>query len=332
MRDLRLYVTTLCALLGITGVGVAGYYFIEGYSLLDAVYMTVTTLSTVGFREVHPLSPAGQIFTVFLITTGFGMVLTIVSLWAQRILAGELNAILSKRRFVRMLDKMKDHYILCGYGHFGSRVAQEFSALGIPFVVIDSQGGAPEAVPSIRGDATDEDVLRQAGIERAKGLLTTFSAVADGVYAVLTARELNPGLVIVARAESPAGARRLSRAGATRTVSTYDIGGHRMAHVALNPRVIDFVDMMTDAGQRHMSVVEVAIARGSPWVGKRLSELELERGRQVVVLGVVPQRGHIELGTDSERLLAVGDLLLVFGDQPALERIIHEAGASEVAR
>ena len=328
MRDFKLYLTTLCALLGFTAVGVSGYYFIEGFPLLDAVYMTVITLSTVGFREVHPLSPAGKIFTMFLIVTGFGMVFTIVSLWAQRILAGELNAILSQRRSVRMLDKMRDHYILCGYGHFGSRVAQEFLALGVPFVVVDSKGGGPEGVPSIRGDATDEDVLRQAGIERAKGLLTTFSAVAEGVYAVLTARELNPRLVIVARAEDPAGARRVGRAGATRTVSTYDIGGHRMAHVALNPRVIDFVDMVTDAAHRQMSVVEVAIAGGSRWVGKRPGELELEKGSQVVVLGVVPEGGPIQLGSRSDRTLQVGDVLLVFGDESALSQVIRAAGAT----
>jgi len=328
MLDRRILFTGLLAMMVLTLAGIVGYMAVEGYSLIDAVYMTVITLSTVGFREVQPLSTPGKILTIVLIMLGFGMVVTVASLWTRSLLSGELRIYFDSRRRQKMLDRMKDHYIVCGYGHFGQRVAEELEALSVPFVVIDREAEVPERFTLLRRDATDESALREAGIDRARGLLITFRSMPTNVYATLTAHELNPDLVIVARSESPADSRRLVRAGATRTVSTYDIGGHRMAHAALNPRVLDFVDMVTTASETRMSVVEVSLPEGAPCLGKSAKEASLEKQYGIFVLGVVPENGTLELGSKSERLLEPGDVLVAFGEPQLLADMIDSLGGS----
>lgn len=315
------FLATVGALLSVTLIGIAGFVLIEGYSLLDAVYMTVITLSTVGFREVVPLTPAGKVLTIFLIMFGFGLVVTIVGSWTRGLLEGELRELLTRRRMERMLQDISDHFIVCGYGRFGVRLVRELQQRGLALVVIDRDREAPGESLSIRAEATDEAVLKRAGIARAKGLLTTLSSDADNLYITITARELNPELVIVARCESEANERRLLRAGATRTVSSYEIGGHRMAQAVLHPRVLDFVDMVTDVGDKRMSVGEVVIGAGSPIIGAPVATAGLAERFGVVVLGVVSPDGSIEFGQTSCRALEAGDILLTFGEADSIDRM-----------
>jgi voltage-gated potassium channel len=324
--DRRLLGTGLLAVVVVTIAGVIGYVVVESYSLIDALYMTVITLSTVGFREVHPLSTAGKILTIVLIMFGFGMVVTAVSLWTQSLLAGDLRTYLAGRRKERMLDEIKDHFIVCGYGHFGKRVVTELEELHVPFLVIDQDVEAIGGSPFMNGDATDESMLRRAHIERARGLLTTFSVPATNVYTTLTAKEINPDLTIVARSESPADSRRLARAGAAHTVSTYDVGGARMAQAALNPRVVDFVDMVTTAADKQMSVVEVRLPTGAPCLGVTPKEAGLEEEYGVLVLGVIQTSGKVEMGAKSTQPLAAGDIIIAFGEPRLLEGMVAAIG------
>jgi voltage-gated potassium channel len=181
----------------------------------------------------------------------------------------------------------------------------------------------------MNGDATDESTLRRAHIERARGLLTTFSTPATNVYTTLTANEINPALTIVARSESPADSRRLARAGAAHTVSTYDVGGARMAQAALNPRVVDFVDMVTTAADKQMSVVEVRLPEGAPCLGMTPTEAGLEKEYGVFVLGVVLTSGEVEMGSKSTQPLAAGDILIAFGEPKLLETMVHAIGRAK---
>ncbi|MDH3603590.1 MAG: NAD-binding protein [Candidatus Tectomicrobia bacterium] len=317
----RPFLTTLVAILAVTSIGIAGFTLIEGYSLLDAVYMTVITLSTVGFREVVPLSAAGKVLTIFLIVFGFGLVVTIVGSWTRGLIEGELRDLIDRRRMERMLAEISDHFIVCGYGRFGVRLVRELQQRGLALVVIDREREVVHGVLAIRAEATDEDVLKRAGIERAKGLLTTLSSDADNLYITITAHELNPELIIVSRCESEVNERRLLSAGATRTVSSYEIGGHRMAQAALHPRVLDFVDMVTDVGDKRMSVGELVVSEGSPIVGIPVRAAGLAECFGVVVLGVVPKDGLIEFGQTSSRALEAGDILLTFGDEESIGRV-----------
>lgn len=326
----RPFLTTLVAIVAVTGTGIAGFMLIEEYSLLDAVYMTVITLSTVGFREVVPLSTAGKVLTIFLIVFGFGLVVTIAGSWTRGLLEGELRELIERRRMQRMLAEISNHFIICGYGRFGVRLVRELQQRGLALVVIDRAREVPNGILAIRAEATDEEVLKRAGIERAKGLLTTLGSDADNLYITITARELNPELVIVSRCESEANERRLRSAGATRTVSSYEIGGHRMAQAALHPRVLDFVDMVTDVGDKCMSVGEVVIAEGSPIAGVPVGAAALGERFGVVVLGVVPQEGSIEFGQTSARALEAGDILLIFGDEESISRLATEISVSRI--
>jgi len=325
----RGFFIALAAVLTLTGVGVVGYRLIEGYSWLDSAYMTVNALSTVGFGEVAPLSRAGKLFTTILIVVGFGIVLTVVGIWARSILEGEIQTLLGRRRFQRMLSNISGHYILCGYGRFGRRVAEELAQRKARFVVVDRSVPIPVDLLGTNADATQEDVLVKLGVERAKGILITFDSDADNLFVTLTARELNPNLVIVSRCESEANEIRLRRAGATQTVSTYHTGGNRMAQAALHPRVLDFVDIVTNARDKRMSLAEISVAGGSVCDGVSVREADLGRRFGVVILGVTPEGGSMEIGATLQRTMKEGDVLLAFGDEESLDKLA--AAASQAA-
>ena len=257
----------LLALAVATMVGTVGYRLIEGAPWGDALFMTFITLSTVGYGEVVPLSPAGRVFTMVLIALGMTLVFAAVGAWVRVLFEGELENALGRRRIRKVLQSKSGHFIICGYGRFGRRVVQELRDRGEAFVVIDPSVDIPPEVLSIRGDATDETVLRHAGIERAKGLLTALPSDADNVYVTLTAKELNPALFVVSRCESESGEGRLRRAGADRVVAPYAIGGHRMVELALHPMLVEFGDVLTTDRGQHMSVAEITVGAGSALEG-----------------------------------------------------------------
>src|SRR5215207_971157 len=240
----------ILALVIIATVGVLGYMVFEGWSFTDAVYMTVITLTTVGYREVRPLDTTGQLWTMALLITGVGTLFYAAVSSVELVVEGTIGGYFGRRRMQAAIGKLKDHYILCGYGRVGRQVAREFARDGVPFVVVDQE---PEIVEEcmaknylvLRGEASDDDVLEEAGVRRARGLVAAVNSDADNVFVVLSARKLNSKLHIVARASSDESAAKLEIAGADRTLSPYAVGGRRLASLATQPLVVDFLDIVT---------------------------------------------------------------------------------------
>ena len=255
-------------------VGTLGYALIEGWTLWDAFYMTVITVTTVGYGEVHPLSHAGQAFTVVILLTGVGAFFYAFTLIMTLLAEGTFLERREQRRLARMLDDLNDHFILCGYGRMGEIIAREFARHRVPFVVIernpDRMHVAMEAgFVCVEADASSEEVLRRVHIERARGLVAAVSTDAENVYAVLSARLLKPDLFIVGRAETDDARAKLKRAGADRVISPYHLGGVQLAQTALRPAVVDFVQFATSSENMDLSFGKVHRRRSS-WRARTL--------------------------------------------------------------
>jgi voltage-gated potassium channel len=297
----------------LVAVGVAGYLGF-GYSLWTAVAMTLLTLTTVGFATGDHLSTGVLVFTAGLALLGVSLFVVIGSLAATAIVEGRVSLFSRSRRMRRRLDELHGHFIVCAYGRVGRSIARELAAQGVPFVVVDSKA---ELEPDLErdghhyliGDASDETVLRQAGIERAQGLVCAVDSDAENVFITIVARSLSPDMLIVARAAREQSADRLYRAGATHVVSPYVISGRRMANLAIRPHVVEFFDVAR-AGQPDLRLEELAITEGSPLAGQSLQEL---RGPAVPLLVRHPN-GQLIANPARDLQLQVGDVLVVFGE------------------
>lgn len=240
----------LLALLVITVVGVLGYMVFEGWSFTEALYMTVISVTTAGYKEVRPLDTTGQLWTMALLITGVGTLFYAAVSSVELVVEGTIRGYFGRRRMEAAINKLNGHYILCGYGRFGRQVAREFANDGVPFVVVEQN---PETVEEcveegflvLLGEASDDDMLEAAGVRWARGLVAAVNSDADNVFVVLSARKLNPKLHIVARASSDESAAKLEIAGADRTLSPYAVGGRRLASLATQPLVVDFLDVVT---------------------------------------------------------------------------------------
>jgi voltage-gated potassium channel len=294
--------------------GVTGYMALEGWSFIDGLYMTVITLSTVGFREVRPLDATGQLFTLSVITIGVGLVLVTVTVVAQWILEGTWSERNRRRRMQRRIDEMSKHFIVCAYGRVGRAVARELQAEGAPFVVIDPEEALVERMTSdgvayLIDDPSEELVLRRAGVERARGLVCAVDSDATNVYIALVARSLNPELFIVARASEPGSDQRLLKAGADRVVSPFVSSGRHMALVAMRPRVSDVVELEApDAAS--IKLEEVKVDAGSELVGRSVGQAL----GTVPVLAIRHSDGQITPNPSAQVLLQTGDLVLLLGE------------------
>ena len=316
---------------------VAGFMWIEGYSLLDAVYMTVITLSTVGFGEVHPLSPAGRVFTIVVILLGVGTGAYLFRIVAEYVIAGELAGTLRQRRIMRTVEKLRDHYLVCGYGRVGQQVITELQSLQLPFVVIDRDRTAIErceqrGIPFVEGDATDDEVLRRAGIERARGLVAVLDSDADNVFVVLSARSLNPNLMIVARATSEDVERKLIKAGADRVVSPYIMAGYRIASLLVRPHVVGFLDTALHSQDLELWLEEIVVAPTSPLVGQTMAEANIRAQTGANVLAVIRGAEHRVVDWSPELRLEANDILIVLGKPSQLETLAELAGSQRFAR
>lgn len=304
-------------LVGIALYGVAGYMLLEGWSFLDAVYMVVLILSSVGFREVRPLDTTGQVFTISLMVLGVTLLLVTVALVAQAVAEGGLGARGRRRRMQRAIDRMSGHFIVCGYGRVGRTVAREFEGEGAPFVVVDRNEDLEDelnrdGVVNLIGDASSDDVLRQAGIHRAKGLVSTLDSDANNVFVTIVARALNPSFYIVARASEATSADRMYKAGADRVVSPYVSSGRHMALLALRPRVVDYMDVTTDRGHG-LRLEEVVVEARSALEGRLLSEI----AGDAVPLVVKRVDGELIQSPDPTLPLGDGDVVVLLSDLPA---------------
>lgn len=310
--------------------GTIGYVVVEGWSVWDALYMTVTTVATVGFREVHPLSRAGQAFTLVLIVLGVSTALYAFSAFAAVVVEGGWPKYVEKWRYVRMINHLSDHYVICGYGRIGSIVANEFKRQGTPFVIVDR---SPEKVAeanrrghlAVEGDASREDTLRQLRIDSARGLVAAVGTDAENVYAVLTARVMKPELFIIARAEGEDSISKLKKAGADRVISPYRIGAVQIAQTALRPAVVDFVEIATSSDNLELSIEEIHIENGSALAGHALSEVIQRDKMNVVVVGIQHAQGRMEFNPIASTVLNAGDHLIVLGSSQMLKELERAA-------
>ena len=313
--------------------GTLGYVEIEGWGLWDAFYMTIITVTTVGYREVHQLSWYGEVWTVGVLVLGVGAALYTFTLLATVVVEGGLPKRLQRRRLERMLETIKDHFIICGYGRIGSIVAHQFLRQNIPFVVIERsterlQQAMADGVLGVEADASREDVLKRVGIDRARGLIAAVGTDAENVYAVLSARVMRPDLFIVGRAETDDATMKLKRAGADRVLSPYQIGGVQMAQTALRPAVVDFFELATSADNLELAMEEITIAKTSALADQSILNANLRQRYGVIVVGIQREDRRMEFNPEPDTLIRTGDKLVVLGRPESLKKLeLHAAEA-----
>ncbi len=312
--------------LAIVVCGVVGYRVIEGYSWLDAWYMTVITLTTVGYREVQPLGVRGQIFTMLLLVGGIGIFFYTAVAVVEKVVKGEFQEFFGRRRMQKRLEALTGHYIVCGFGRIGEVVCRELATKPVPFVVIEQQeerirdAEAAQYI-AIQGDATEENDLMNAGIMRAKGLFATLPSDADNVFVILTGKELNPSLFVVARAEADRTTRRLLHAGADKVISPYAMGGHRMAQAALRPAVVDLIDLATHSKSLDLLMEEIGIPATSPCKGLPLRDTGVYGQPGVIIVALKRAAGKMLFNPSPSEKIEVGDSLIALAETPQLKEI-----------
>lgn len=328
-RNLR--VIALLLLL-VVAIGTAGFHFIEGWSWFDGFYMVVTTLTTIGYQEVHPLSHAGRIFNIFIILCGVSLLALAVGALSQALLEFELQSFFGRRRMEREIDRLDSHYIICGMGRVGRRVARELARRPVRFVIVESAEAkrrlfANENWPVILGDATQEQTLRQAHIDRARGLIAATTTDATNLYIVLTARALNPHLKIIARASEDSAEKHLLTAGADSVVSPYSFAGQRIAQSLLRPNVVSFLDTATTHLGMDLEIGEIQITGRSVFAGKTIESSRIRQERGVIVLAIKRREGMKFNPAPDERIEAE-DCLIAMGEPAQLRRLEQTAAAS----
>jgi voltage-gated potassium channel len=320
-------------LTGVVAGGTVGYMLIEGWDAWDSLYMTVISVTTVGYREVHPLSRAGQLFTMIVLTVGVATVLYTFSFLMARLVEGDLQARWTLRRRERMLDELDKHFIICGFGRMGHIIAREFARQSVPFVIIERDPDRMhEAIDlgylAVEADASSETVLERVQIRRARGLIAAVSTDAENVYAVLTARLLHPSLFIIGRAETDDAKAKLVRAGADRVLSPYQIGGLQLAQTALRPAVVDFVQLATSSDNLDLNMEQVRIEGGASLAGRTIIEANLRQRFGVVVVGIQRADGRMEFNPPPDVAMEAGDYLVVLGKSESLRELEAVASGS----
>ena len=311
--------------------GTLGYMWIEGWSFWDSLYMTVITITTVGYGEVHPLSAVGQQFTVLLLTFGVVALGYSVTTLIGFVFEGQILHAMRGHRMKRMISNLKDHYIICGGGVVGKEVAQELKQAGMPFVIVDkdpdhSELGRDETVLFVEGHAEDDEVLVEAGIHNAKGLIAVLREDALNVFVVLSARQANPDLTIVARAAEERTIGKLMTAGADRVMSPYQLAGRRIASVLLRPSIVDFLDVVVGEGEAAMRLEQFHVGEGSPLAGKQLKETDIGQRTGAIVVGIQGHEGKPRNHPAASAGLSGvtihrGDVLIVLGTDGQLNRL-----------
>ncbi|MBI3869834.1 MAG: potassium channel protein [Verrucomicrobia bacterium] len=311
-------------------VGVVGYRWIEGWSFLDALYMTVTTLATVGYGEVHPLSTGGRVFTIGLIVCGGALAAYALTQLAQVFYSGEWRRHWENQKRARMLAELSNHIIVCGYGRVGRNVIKELQAEGLPFVVIDLN---PEKVARaqetgalvVQGDAAHESKLKEAGIERARGLVAAARSDAENVFIVLTARSLRPDLSIVARADVEESEPKLLRAGANRVILPYHITGRRLVTMLVRPDVADFLDEVSHTSGMELLLEQIQVAADSALAGQTLAHAQSRYQFDVTVLACKSAQGKWNSRPQGATVVEPQCQLIALGTQEHLQRLTELA-------
>lgn len=300
-------------------IGTFGFHYLENWNFIESLYATVVTLSTVGYGDFSPVTGGGMLFTVFLIIVGVGTMLYTIGLVTETMIEGRLNVILGRGRLEKMIKKMNNHYIICGCGRIGRLICRELAEEHVDFVVIENN---PDVIQSIdedglvyyKGDATNEKTLLEVGIKRAKGIICVLPNDAANLYVILTARDLNPGIFILARSEVESD-HRLLKAGADRVMSPYMVGGMRMAMAILRPAMLDFVEITTRRQSLELQMDEISICQDSPYIGKSLDESNIRQKFGLIVVAVKKDSGKMIFNPlanyvieDKDKLVALGEV------------------------
>ncbi len=288
--------------------------------------MTIITITTIGFKEVRPLGPDGEVFTIFIIIMGMGTTAYLILTSTRFVVEGEVSKILSRRRYMKTIEKLEDHFIICGYGRMGNFVCKQLSEQGIPFVVIENRQDIQDTLDQqkyyfIPGDATKEQSLMAAGIMKAAGLVALLDSDAGNVYVVLSARHLNPDLEIIARAAEVEAEKKLEWAGATRVISPYVIGGTRLVQGILKPKVMGFVELALDHKELNIDLQEIDIAETSVYCGKTLMETSIRKDLNLIIVSIMKSDGQMVFNPGPHTSIEAGDTLIAMGEVKSLKTL-----------
>jgi len=310
-------------------VGIAGFHLIEGWSYFDGFYMVLTTITSIGYGEIHPLSHAGRLFNSFVIITGVGLVLLLVGGASRTLLEFEIQSLFGRRSMDREIRRLTGHFIICGAGRVGRSVARELARRPLPFVVVDTseeklQKYASEGWPTLRGDATQAPVLHELRIEHAQGLVAATTTDAINIYIILTARSLNPNLKIIARAAEEEAEKHLLTAGADSVVSPYRFAGYRIAQTFMRPNVVDFFDTAMNQ-QRPLEIEEVKVGKGARFAGQTLEGSRIRQELGVIVLAIKGEHTAMRFNPPPDEVIHEGDHLIAMGDPDGLRRLEDSA-------
>jgi voltage-gated potassium channel len=321
----------MAALSVVVAVGTAGYMML-GFGFLDALYQTVTTVTTVGFREVNPLSPTGQVFTIALILVGVGTALYALGAMLEGFVEGDLRTHLGRRRMDRTISRMSGHVIVCGWGRVGTSSRQYLRDTGLQIVAVDRDPARLEDIDELHvlGDVTNDSVLASAGIERAYALIAALDTDADNVFVTLSARALRPDLVIIARARDESSTAKLLRAGANRAVNPQLMGGRRMAAFALQPHVADFLDVVMHDDELDYRLEQVEIGAESPLQGQTLQDGAVHLHSGVLLLALRTPDGRFLANPDPTTPIATGSVLIVLGTPAQLTAVRGLSAREEI--
>lgn len=313
--------------LAMIAVGVAGYMLIESMSFTDAFYMTIITLFTVGFREVKELSTAGMYFTIFFIVAGVGTLFFLISSFVELMLEEVFGEVMGRRRMSLKIKKIKDHYVICGFGRVGENICKELKDSGKEILVVEkdektAEQAISEGFLTVVGDATNLEVLEEAGVGRARGLVAALHTDADNLFVTLTARSMNPELFIVTRSVYPQTTDQLIYAGADRVISPYVLGAKRIANLLLKPSVCDFLDVVFHAESIEFRIEEMVVGKDSPYAGRTIGESRVKTETGALILALrEPGQPRFNTNPDKNTRIREGDMLIVMGTAEQLEKI-----------
>ncbi len=311
-------------------IGTIGFTVIDHYPVFDAFYMTVTTMTTVGYGEIHPLSRAGRIFNSFLIFFGVGTIFIAIGVMTQTIVELELGETIGRRRIKRMINKLKDHYIVCGFGRVGRGAAAALKRAGAQFVVVDirperAEQAIADGLLAVAADSTRDEVLRQVGVERARGLVAALASDADNLFVLLSAKGINPDIFVAARAAEESAEAKMRRAGADTVFAPYSTTGHYLAQSLLRPHVVQFLDFATRDIGIDVWIEQIRVSESSRAASRTIQELQLGREIGVIVMAIRKASGTMLFNPPADTAVSAGDYLIVMGQQQnlrALENLV----------
>ena len=328
---MRKILLVLSLFVGIILCGTFGYMFLEHLSFWDSMYLTIITIATVGYGDLVPSHPGGKVFTIFLLFAGAGLVMYTLSKITEAMVEGSLRKMLERRKMDKKIARLRDHFIICGFGRIGQVICEILEDAGRPFVVIERDEEVLREIDqlgyiSVAGEAEEDEILHVAGIERARGLIAVVSTDADNLFITLTARGLNPSLFILARSSGSRGTRtKLLRAGASKVISPYYIGARRMAQLLLRPTVTDFIDLAMYAGELGLRLEEILVSENAAFAGKKLMESGIRKRHDIIVVAIKREAGDMLFNPKPDTMILPGDIMIVLGEADHISALEKEA-------